>query len=197
MYKANEMKVLRGWSSIIYHAPISLLSFTPPPLHMLPYSFPSFLPSLTSYLGSSCSLQQCCPSSTLPDRPRSSISSAGCSAGHQLSGCRAPDGWTRAGSHWTTSWETETDTLLGQRGDALVIFPSQSPGVEPCFSTDEKRCWHFKHILFTPTEHQYIKQTLQRATEAKEHRVRLTGSSVSSVLTLRCSIIFTALLAQN
>ncbi len=84
--------------------------------------FPSFLPSITSYLGSSCSLQRCCPSSTLPDRARSSISSFGCAAGRQPSGYRAPGGWTRAGSHWTTSWETEIDTLLGQMETHLFFF---------------------------------------------------------------------------
>lgn len=74
--------------------------------------FHSFLSFITPYLGSSCSLQQCCPSSTLPDRARSSISSAGCSVVRQPSGCRAPGGRTRAGSHWTTSWETEIDTKI-------------------------------------------------------------------------------------
>lgn len=59
--------------------------------------------SLT-HLGSSCSLRQCCLSSTLPGTRRCSTSSTGFSAAHQVLGCRSPAEWTRAGSRWMTSW---------------------------------------------------------------------------------------------
>lgn len=74
----------------------------------------------TSYLDNSCSLRQCCLFSTLPDRVKCSISSAGCSAGRRLSGYRSPDGWTHAGSHWTTSWETETGAWLEKNRNVLM-----------------------------------------------------------------------------
>lgn len=159
-----------------------------PPFYCCRTVFPLVSPPfIASYLGSSCSLRQCCLSSTLPDRGSCSISSAGCSAGRQLSGCRAPSGWTRAGSHWTTSWETEIDAPLEQRGDPLV--PSCS------FIMMSKSRWIMKLTFWTYTvycwEHQYVKQILEMETEQ-----RLTCSSLTTALRLWYEIIFTALMAQ-